>query len=330
MEPRTLITGGSGFIGTNLAEVLEARGHALLNLDPAPPLNAAQRRFWKTGNIMDRPGLERAFAEFRPDYVVHLAARCDCDEDTTVEEGYRANTEGTANVLAAVKATPGIRRAIVTSSQFVYNRGARLPAHDEDYHPVTVYGKSKIITESLTRQAGLSCSWTLIRPTNVWGPFHIRHTRQFFRVLRWGLYVHPGREPVMRSYAYVGNVVEQIARILEAEEAKVGGKTLYLGDPPLDILDWVNGFSRALRGKDVTVIPRGLLRAGARAGDLISAATGRQFFITSSRFRSMTDPYLTPMDRTFVALGPNKYSLEDGIRETVRWLKTWGNGSEVR
>lgn len=318
---RILITGGSGFIGTNLIGLLGDLGPALLNFDGEGPLDPAHARFWKRGDILDPASLSEAFRGFQPTHVVHLAARCDCDENTTVESGYRANTEGTRNVLEAIKATPGIRRVVVTSTQFVFNKNEQVPEHDQDYAPRTVYGQSKIITEKLTREANLACCWTIIRPTNVWGPWHMRHRRQFFRILGAGLYMHPGREKVVRSYAYVGNVVEQIKEILERPESAVGGKTLYVGDAPLDIFDWVNGFSRALRGKDVKVVPRKALFAIARAGDLISKVTGKEFFLTTSRFRSMTYHYLTPMDETFKVLGPVKYPLEDAIRITADWLQ---------
>jgi GlcNAc-P-P-Und epimerase len=322
-KDRILITGASGFIGTNLIDHLLPSGAALMNVDLVPPLDPRHAVHWKTGDIMDAAGLSAVFSAYKPTHVIHLAARCDCDESTTVEAGYQANTQGTANVLAAIKSEPGIRKAIVTSSQFVFNKGALLPQGDTDYASVTVYGESKIITEKLTREAGLPCSWTLIRPTNVWGPWHIRHTQQFFRILRWGVYVHPGREPVIRSYAYVGNVVDQMIRILEAQDAVVAGKTFYLGDPPLDILEWVNGFSVALKGRPVRVIPRSWLLTVARVGDLISKALGKPFFITTSRFASMTRDYLTPMDKTLSALGPNRYGLEEGIRETVAWLNAY-------
>jgi nucleoside-diphosphate-sugar epimerase len=324
MSPRygtVVVTGGSGFIGTNLMSALRGNCQTLVNLDVKAPMDPDQRQFWKPADIMDKDDMLAAFRELKPTQVVHLAARCDCDENTTVGAGYRANTVGTANVLEAIRASPEIRRAVITSTQFVFNKGAELPRDDQDYFPRTVYGQSKIITEKLTREADLPCCWTLVRPTNVWGPWHIRHAEQFFRVLRWGVYVHPGREPVMRCYAFVGNVVDQILRILDAEAAKVNGKTLYLGDPAFDILEWVNGFSQALRGRSVRIMRRPVLRLLARAGDLVSKVTGKSFFITSSRFRSMTESYLAPMDWTFEALGPNKYDLGEGIRQTVAWLQ---------
>jgi nucleoside-diphosphate-sugar epimerase len=325
---KLLITGGSGFIGANAIEEFMRLDGAILNYSLHPPLNPAQMSYWRQDDILDPSALRRAFEEFQPNRVLHLAARTDCDENTTVEAGYRVNTEGTQNVLNAIRATPSVERSIITSTQFVCAPG-RLPKSDTDYFPETVYGQSKVITETLTRDANLPSCWTIIRPTNVWGPWHMRYRREFWRVLERGLYVHPGHQPVIRTYAYVKNVVHQIRKIFEAPAKTVSAKTFYVGDRPINLFDWVNGFSRALAGRDVRVIPRGLMRALALAGDIPTRLTGKPFLINSSRFRSMITNYETPMEPTFALLGENPYPLEAGINETVKWLRTCRSFSDT-
>lgn len=319
---KLLITGGSGFIGTSVIEIFSKDGAALLNYSVHSPLNPEQAPYWRSGNILDSSATTAAFRDFQPDRVLHLAARAECDENTTVEEGYRDNTEGTRNVLNAIRSTSSVQRAIITSSQFVCAPG-RLPKNDTDYFPETVYGESKVITEKLTREANLPCCWTIIRPTNIWGPWHMRYRREFWRVAERGLYVHPGRQPVIRCYGYVKNVVDQIRKIFAADVDLVRGQTIYLGDRPINLYDWTNGFTRALRGHDVRVVPRPLMRALALIGDIPTYLTGKPFLISSSRLRSMTTNYETPMERTFEILGENPYSLEAGIEETVKWLKSY-------
>ena len=319
---RILITGGSGFIGTNTVDVFARDGCSVLNYSTYRPLQPEHARFWREGNILDATALQAAFSEFQPEWVIHLAARAETDENTTVEKGYRVNTEGTQNVLAAIRGTPSVQRALITSTQFVCAPG-RLPQNDEDYFPETVYGQSKVISEELTRAADLQCCWSIIRPTNIWGPWHLRYRREFWRVLERRLYVHPGRQPVVRSYGYVKNVVHQIGRILQLPYDKVFGRTLYLGDPPGNLFDWVNGFSLALTGREVRVVPRPFMRGLALLGDIPTLLTGKPFLINSSRYRSMITDYDTPMNRTFALLGDNPYSLEQGIDETVAWLRSY-------
>ena len=324
---KILITGGGGFIGTNAVEVFAALGHEICDLSIGAPLNSAHRRYWQAGDILDRESIGKRFREFQPEWVLHLAARADCDENTTVEKGYPVNTVGTRNVLEAIKATPSVQRVVITSTQFVCGPGP-LPRGDDDYFPATIYGQSKVLTEQFTRAANLPCCWTLIRPTNIWGPWHMRYRQEFWRVLQRRMYVHPGRQVVIRCYGYVKNVVDQILRIFEAPRDKVAGRTIYVGDRPINLLEWVNGFSRGLAGGEVTVVPRPLMRTLALLGDIPTRLTGRAFLINSSRYRSMITDYPTPMEPTFALLGENPFSLEQGIEQTVEWLRQY-HGSDT-
>ncbi len=316
---KLLVTGASGFIGTNFIEYFSTQDCTLLNLDIQTPLNPEHQKFWKMADIMNPAELEMAFAEFQPTHVVHMAARAECDETTTVEEGYAANTTGTENVLNAIKKTPSIERVIIVSTQYVCGPG-RLPENDEDYFPHTVYGQSKVITEQLTRTADLKCIWTFVRPTNIWGPWHFRYQQEAWRVIKKGLYLHPAGDPVVRSYGYVGNIVWQMERILNAPAEQVDRQTFYVGDRPIDIYEWVVAFSMALRGQHARKVPRVILQMIGLVGDVAGFARIK-FPLTSSRVRSMTQDYLTPMDKTFETFGEPPCSLQNGVAETVKWLE---------
>ena len=209
---------------------------------------------------------------------------------------------------------------LMCSSQFVCGPG-RLPVHDEDYFPATVYGQSKVITEQETRRAELNCEWVMVRPTNIWGPWHPRYPQEFWRIARKGLYVHPGGKPVVRCYGYVGNVADQMVALLEQPADKIDRQTFYVGDPADDIYHWADAFCRALHGHSARKVPRPILRAAGLGGDIISTLTGKPFYITSSRYRSMVTDYVTPMEKTYALLGQPKTLLEQGVDETAVWLK---------
>lgn len=313
---RLLVTGGSGFIGTNLVQSALDKGVEVLNLDWNPPLKPAHAPWWRGWDIMDRQATDKHFAEFRPTHVVHLAARTDTDVQDDID-AYGQNHEGTAILLEAVKASAGIERLIVTSTQFVCEAGYQ-PKDDQDYKPFTLYGESKRLSELATREADLSCVWSIIRPTTIWGPWSLRYRDVLFKVMRKGLYFHPGRNKVIRSYGYVGNVVWQIERILIAPAEIVNGKVFYVGDEPIDLRTWVEAVSKELVGRPVRYIPTWMVRALAFGGDVLKAVR-IPFPITSGRFRSMTSDYITPMDRTTKALGPAPYSLKEGVQAMVKW-----------
>lgn len=313
---RILVTGGSGFIGTNLMESYIRKGTPVLNLDWNPPLDPDHATYWRQCDIMDEGTLRRYFGEFAPTHVVHLAARTDTDEPVDVD-AYRQNHAGTRILLEVVKHQPSVERIIVTSTQFVCEAGYQ-PKHDQDYKPFTVYGESKRRTEEVTRSAGLRCAWTFIRPTTIWGPWSLRYRDVMFKVMRKGLYFHPGRKKVVRSYGYVGNVVWQIDRILHAPREVVDQHVFYVGDQPFDLKVWVEGVSRALTGKPVRYIPNWVVRALALFGDVMKLLH-LPFPISSGRYRSMTTDYITPMDRTIDALGQAPFSMEEGIALTLKW-----------
>ena len=118
--------------------------------------------------------------------------------------------------------------------------------------------------------------------------------------------------------------MHQIMKILDAPHALVDKKVYYLGDMPVKLSDWVNGFSQAITGKKARVAPRFLLKALAAFGSMLGLV-GFRFPITLSRFRSMTEDYTTPMEKTINDFGIPPYSLDQGIQETVKWLEVYWN-----
>ena len=313
------LTGASGFIGTNLVPTLIAAGWRVINYDSVPPLRSAHQPHHRRGDILDSAALVRALQEFQPEAVIHLAARTDCREDTTIND-YVVNTHGTRHVLEAIKKTASVKRAIITSSQYVCGPG-RLPVSDTDYFPTTTYGASKVIAEQLTRAADLPFSWVIIRPVNTWGPYHMRYAREFWEIVRRGWYFHPNLRSPIRCYGHVGNVTWQIQRLLDLPDASIHQRVLYVGDRPAPIDRWVFGFHRAIRGAEPRKLPAAVLHALALIGDSISVVTRRPFFLSSSRLRSMTEDYLVENAETFRLLGEPPWTLDQGIRQTVDWLR---------
>jgi nucleoside-diphosphate-sugar epimerase len=317
---RLLVTGGSGFIGTNVVDHFAQRVEALLNLDHAPPQLDDHRGLWQACDLLAKDSLREKVQAFAPTHLVHLAARADTEGRSLLE--YEANTTGTDNLLETIAQTPSIRRFILTSTQFVHRPG-HLPQADDDYEPDTAYGESKVVNEQHLRAMDPPCTWTIIRPTNIWGPWHPRYPREFWKVLRDGFYVHPGGRQVIRSYGYVKNVAWQIARILDASTDQVHRRTYYVGDAPIDLFSWVNGFSMAIRQRPVRVLPRPVFWMIALGGECLKRL-GLRAPLHLSRYRSMTEDYPTPMGPTLKTLGPPPHSLEAGIDETVNWLRETG------
>ena len=317
---RVLITGGSGFIGTNLVQRYGERGDLVLNLDRNPPRNPAHEDCWSRCDLLDRQGLFARFTEHSPEIVLHFGARTDLGETRDLS-GYAANVEGVANVIAAVRATPSVERVIFTSSQLVCRIGYR-PQSDTDYCPSTLYGESKRLGECLVREANLETAWTLVRPTSIWGPWFDVPYRNFFEAIRAGRYVHPGGVHTPKQWGYVGNVVHQVEKLIEAPAQDIRGRTFYLADyearPLREIADAIQ---RALGVRPIPEAPTWMLRAAARAGDLLQALGWSSPPLTSFRYGNIRAPEIQDMEPLRRVVGPLPYSLEAGIEATVAWMR---------
>lgn len=315
---RILVTGGSGFIGTHLTDFYQGKGAEILNLDPNPPLNPDQKTFWREHDILDAEATFDVFRAFQPTHVIHLAARADLDEKRDVN-AYDVNIQGVRNVLNGIQQVDSVERVVVASTMFVCVPGYT-PKAEDDYCPHTVYGESKVLTEKITREHGLTCVWTIVRPAMIWGPYHERLRDEFFTILRKGLYFHPGNTRARRSYGYVGNTVFQIDGILNAQPDQVNKRVLYLSDPPVSLFDWADELSRKLIGKPVRKIPLVLMKTLAMCGDGLAAVGWKGFPMSSFRLDNMTRDNLVDTDAINSVVWPLPYSLSDSIDETVKWL----------
>ncbi len=212
-----LITGGSGFIGTNLISfLLKNSDGEILNIDYKKPNLAEHTVLWKNIDIREGEQLKKEVISYQPDIVIHLAARTDLNGKELDE--YSTNTEGVKNLLEALAEVPNLKRAIFTSSMYVCEPGYK-PNSDEDYHPHTIYGVSKVETERIIKIFDPQYTWSIIRPTSIWGgPYFGEPYNLFFKIVLSRKYFHMGRRACKKTYGYIDNTVYQIVSLLSAPE----------------------------------------------------------------------------------------------------------------
>ena len=318
---RIIVTGGSGFIGTNLVQHCSDGGHEVLNLDLRHPKNPAAPGSFVQADILDPHALLRTVRDFDPTYIVHLAARTDLDGAT--DGDYESNIRGVSNMVAACKVAPKLKRVIFASSMYVCKLGY-IPRRDDDYCPHTAYGHSKQVGEQLVRQqAGDAFCWTLVRPTSIWGPWFSVPYRGFFDTVRKGFYVHPKGYEIRRSYGFVLNTVVQISRLLEsAEDGTVHGKAFYVADyEPTDPLHWAQTIADRFGVRQVRRVPVAAMRLGARVGDLLKSAGMGNPPLSSFRLNNLLTNAVFDLEPTRQVAGDLPYTLEQGVQITVDWMK---------
>ncbi|MEZ0359021.1 NAD-dependent epimerase/dehydratase family protein [Mycobacterium sp. SA01] len=321
---RVLVTGGAGFIGTNFVEHLLQRGDAVCSIDIAAPKNNSHRNVYKRVDLLDRPALTEVLADFKPTEVVHLGARTDMEQRKGLEH-FAANIAGVENLIEAIKAVGGVRRTIFASSRLVFDLGY-VPRYETDYHASTLYGQSKTKGEELVRAAPEAIgTWTIVRPTGIWGPWFGEPYLSFFSLIKKGLYVNPGRKVVRKSYGYVGNFVHQLQRLLEVEESSVDRKTFLLADyQPVVVADWANQIATHFGSRPVKTVPASALRAAAAVGDGLGKF-GKRFPMTSFRFNNMVTDMVYDTADTETVVGPLPFTLEVATAQTIEWMRQHGH-----
>lgn len=157
-----LLTGTTGLVGSRLLPRLQAAGfevRALVRRDTDLPDGVTAVR----GDLEDAASLRAAVEDV--DAVVHLAALFrTADEDAV----WRANLDGTRNLIEAVTAHAPKARVIMTSTGNVYDRTSTRPSREDDEcTPTMAYPASKVAAENLLRGSGLT--WSILRLPFVYG-----------------------------------------------------------------------------------------------------------------------------------------------------------------
>jgi UDP-glucose 4-epimerase len=236
---RCLVTGGAGFIGSNLVDALLARGEQVTIVDD---LSTGRRQNVEAAlsngaelvelDIRDRPALEEVVASAPPRVVFHLAAQIDV-RVSVADPAFDAsiNVGGTANVLEAVRAAAVPRLVFASTGGAIYGEGEgrRLPLpEDSALLPFSPYGQSKQAAELYMslyeRLYGVSSA--CLRFGNVYGPRQDPLGEAGVIAIFCGLLRDGGRPTVFgdglqtRDYIYVADVV---AAMLAAAGSELSG-----------------------------------------------------------------------------------------------------------
>jgi UDP-glucose 4-epimerase len=231
---KTLVTGGAGFIGSNLVDALVARGDDVAVIDN---LATGKRENLEHAlangaelielDVRDAEAVAAAVERVGPEAIFHLAAQIDVRKSVAdPAHDSRVNVEGTINVLNAALAA-GVRRLINTSTGgAIYGEGQILPApEDHPVAPESPYGLSKFCAENycalFTRLHGLST--VSLRYGNVYGPRQDPLGEAGVIAIFCGKLLDGGRPQIFgdgkqtRDYVYVGDVVDANLRAADSD-----------------------------------------------------------------------------------------------------------------
>lgn len=319
---KILVTGGSGFIGTNLIDLLEKSDCKIFNYDISEPRNLNHILYWSRVDILDKEILFSKLLNDKPDYIIHLAARTDLNENDNLN-GYRVNIEGVKNIMEGAKQLQGLKKIIVASSMLVCKLGF-FPNNFDEYAPNSLYGQSKVLTEKIVKE--YSFNWTIVRPTSIWGPWFAEPYRNFFELVMKGFYFNiSNKHSSTKTYGFVDNTCKQILSLLLNNNDCVNHNYFYLGDiKPINITDWANTIRRLNNQSKPMTLPKDLLKFAAKIGDLLKYVFRfHSFPMNSFRYNNMTNNNIIhDLHRTIevTKIGANTF-LDDEIIKTLEWIK---------
>ena len=303
---RILVTGGAGFIGSNVVDRFVELGHEVAVFDD---LSSGFREFvhpnarFFEGDVADPRQVDACLAEFRPEIVDHHAAQIDVRKSVT-----DPRHDATVNILGAIGLLEactrhGVRKFVYASTGgALYGEGRQLPATEE--HPVNPeapYGASKHTVEHYLYIWKLlhGLDYTVLRYPNVYGPRQNPHGEAGVNAIFIGLMLE-GRRPrifgtgeQVRDYLYVSDVVAAN----EIALARGSGETVNLGTGVgTSVLDIVRELNRILGTRIEPIFE------APRPGEI------QRIYLDATRAKQV------------LGWAP-KVSFADGLARTVEWSR---------
>jgi len=336
---KVLVTGASGFIGSNLVRRLAANGQEIACL--LRPTSSDQNLLGASvslirGHLTDSETLLEAV---RGKSVVYHVAGCLWTPRTA--DFYRVNEEGTRSLLEACSRLTSPPVVVFVSS--IAAGGASLPARPRTESdapaPVSHYGRSKLAAESAAREFAHAVPITVVRPPIVFGDGDRYAWPMFKTVARLGIHFVPGRVPHRYSMIYVRDLVEAIVLAAErgdrlapglACDPKTASRGIYfVGDDEMPTYaDLGRMIGQALGRKRTWIVrvPLRIVRIIGAGTQAVMWIRRKGQFLNLDKVREITaGSWTCSVEKARAEFGFRTAApLAERLRETVDWYRQAG------
>lgn len=324
---KVLVTGGSGFLGSHVAEQLAQAGHTVRAL----VRKSSNRKFLATlpnlefaeGSVENRASVDAAMKGV--DAIVHSAGLVKARGEA---EFFECNTQGTVNLLeAAIAHAPKLKRFVHVSSLEACGPsldGKPVPVTQEK--PVTAYGRSKLAAEKecLARKDKLPV--VVLRPAAIYGPRDVE-ILEAFRAVQKRQYPVIGDGSMYGSYVYGPDCARACILAIDADvpSGKIycvdDGEPLTMARAMGEVLPDAIGKAPLLR----VGIPFPVLRLASLGVETYGRLRNKPVMLTREKVQMLSHHWICESANTRQDLGWSpEVSFSDGVRRTAKWYQDNG------
>lgn len=321
-----LLTGGSGFLGSHIAEQLSESGRKVRVL----VRRTSNTRFLRTlpgvelfeGAVDDPVSLERAADGV--DAVVHAAGLV---RARSGDEFRRINAGGTENAIRAARGKKLKRFVLVSSLAAVGPSDAegRPVPEDAAPSPITPYGRSKLEAEHAARAWSHDVPVTIVRPPAIYGP-RDREILVFFKALRSGVLPYMGSTRNKLSMIFGSDAATACVRAIDAEVPS--GKSYFVDDGGVYTFAELLGAAERAVGRRAWLrvpMPRALIRAAALGSEMYGKGTQRAVMLTRDKCNELFAQWVCDSSTAQRELDwQPRVPLEHGMKLTAEWYRREG------
>jgi 2-alkyl-3-oxoalkanoate reductase len=323
-----LVTGGSGFLGSHVAEQLSRAGRSVRVL----VRKTSDTRFLRSlpnveladGSVEDLESFTRAAAGVEG--IIHAAGLV---KARSAAEFAKTNVRGTENALEAARRTrASLRRFVLVSSQAAggpSEDGSPVPIGAAP-RPVTEYGRSKLAAEQLAVAAKDELPVTVIRPPLVYGP-RDQEVLAFFKAVHTGVLPFMGSPKKKISVVYGGDAAAACIRALDADVPS--GSRYFIEDGRTRTFEeLVLGIEGSL-GRRAWLrfpLPRAVIHVAAIGSEMYGKATNTAMMLTRDKCNELfAAHWVCDASDTRRDLGwEPTVSFEEGAKQTAEWYRNEG------
>ena len=336
MNPRILITGASGFIGSFIVEEALNRGFetwAAVRKSSSKAFLQDERIHFIELNLSSEAELKQQLKDIQFDYVVHAAGVTKCLHK---EDFFRINTEGTKNLVRALlDLQMPLKRFVYISSLSIMGaireeQPYREIRERDKAQPNTAYGKSKLeaeqwlvsLNKELEKKNEKLLPYVILRPTGVYGP----RERDYFMMAK-SIQSHidfaVGFKQQDITFVYVTDVVQAVFLAMEKGQT---GRCYFLSDGEVYQSSTFSDLIRKELGNPWWIritAPLWLLRIITFCGEYMGHITGKVTALNNDKYNIMKQRnWRCDINPARQELGYEpQVKLEEGVRRSIAWYK---------